>query len=201
MTGHLVLASIHANDAWRCCPRLLDMGVEPYQLAAAFRGAVAQRLVAPSARTCRAGRPRPSEAELGFIADHGLARADARVPGRRAARPAKGRVFKGALSIAEAFLADEALLRAIAERRPAARDRAAGSARLGLASMAADGLDKADARRDHAGGSDGRGPWPTLKAFAYVALEADGKRVRGQVTALANRPRSSACAGVRACRR
>ncbi|MBO9582481.1 MAG: Flp pilus assembly complex ATPase component TadA, partial [Sphingobium sp.] len=45
MTGHFVLASVHANDALSALPRLQDMGIEPYQLAAGFRGVVAQRLV------------------------------------------------------------------------------------------------------------------------------------------------------------
>ena len=140
MTGHLVLASIHANDALAVLPRLLDMGVEPYQLAAAFRGAVAQRLVRRLCPHCHeAGAP--SEAELAFAADQGLA-APLRTFRARGCPACKGVGFKGRAPIAEAFLTDEALLRAIADRRPAAEiGQLAG--KLGLRSMAADGLDKA----------------------------------------------------------
>ena len=45
LTGHLVLASIHSNDAASSFVRLLDLGLEPYMVATAVGGALAQRLV------------------------------------------------------------------------------------------------------------------------------------------------------------
>jgi general secretion pathway protein E len=45
LTGHLVLSSIHANDAAGSIIRLIDMGVEPFLVVSAVIGAVAQRLV------------------------------------------------------------------------------------------------------------------------------------------------------------
>jgi type IV pilus assembly protein PilB len=45
LTGHLVLATLHTNDAPGAMARLLDMGIEPYLLSGAVNGAVAQRLV------------------------------------------------------------------------------------------------------------------------------------------------------------
>ena len=140
MTGHLVLASIHANDALAVLPRLLDMGVEPYQLAAAFRGAVAQRLVRRLCPHCREPAA-PNEAELAFVANQGLA-APLRVFKPQGCPRCKGSGFRGRVPIAEAFLTNETLLRAIADRLSAAEiGRLARD--LGLASMAADGLDKA----------------------------------------------------------
>ena len=44
LTGHLVLATLHTNDAPGAVARLLDMGVEPYLLSSALNGVVAQRL-------------------------------------------------------------------------------------------------------------------------------------------------------------
>ena len=44
LTGHLVLATLHTNDAPGAVARLLDMGIEPYLLSSALNGAVAQRL-------------------------------------------------------------------------------------------------------------------------------------------------------------
>ncbi|SFJ79679.1 GspE/PulE family protein [Caulobacter sp. UNC279MFTsu5.1] len=140
MTGHLVLASIHANDALAVVPRLLDMGVEPYQLAAAFRGAVAQRLVRRLCPHCRQGGT-PTEAELAFVADQGLP-APMRTFQAQGCPACKGVGFRGRVPIAEAFLTNDALLRAVADRRPAA-EIARLAHELGLASMAADGLDKA----------------------------------------------------------
>ena len=45
LTGHLVLASIHSNDAASSVVRLLDLGVEPFLAAIGVIGALAQRLV------------------------------------------------------------------------------------------------------------------------------------------------------------
>ena len=45
MTGHLVLSTLHTNDAISTAARLIDMGAEPYLIAASLRGVVAQRLV------------------------------------------------------------------------------------------------------------------------------------------------------------
>ncbi len=44
LTGHLVLATLHTNDAPGAVARLLDMGIEPYLLSGALNGVVAQRL-------------------------------------------------------------------------------------------------------------------------------------------------------------
>lgn len=45
LTGHLVLSTLHTNDAVTAIPRLINMGVEPYLVAATLRGVIAQRLV------------------------------------------------------------------------------------------------------------------------------------------------------------
>jgi general secretion pathway protein E len=55
LTGHLVLATLHTNSAPAAVPRLVDMGVEPYLLAAVLRGVLAQRLVRRICRCCTGG--------------------------------------------------------------------------------------------------------------------------------------------------
>jgi CheY-like chemotaxis protein len=45
LTGHLVLSTLHTNDAPNAVTRLVDMGMEPYKIASALRGVVAQRLM------------------------------------------------------------------------------------------------------------------------------------------------------------
>lgn len=52
LTGHLVLSTLHTNDAVGAIYRLLDMGVAAYLLAAALRGVVAQRLVRQLCSRC-----------------------------------------------------------------------------------------------------------------------------------------------------
>ncbi len=53
LTGHLVFTTLHTNDAPGAVLRLVDMGVEPYLLAACLRGALAQRLVRQLCPKCR----------------------------------------------------------------------------------------------------------------------------------------------------
>lgn len=52
MTGHLVLATVHANDAVSAVPRLADMGLQFSAIAATLRGALAQRLVRKVCAAC-----------------------------------------------------------------------------------------------------------------------------------------------------
>mgnify|MGYP002247870537 CR=1 FL=1 len=52
LTGHLVLSTLHTNDAIGAVYRLLDMGIADYLLAAGLRGVLAQRLVRRPCRYC-----------------------------------------------------------------------------------------------------------------------------------------------------
>jgi type IV pilus assembly protein PilB len=54
LTGHLVLSTLHTNDAATTLPRLLDMGVEPFLVASTVNVAIAQRLVRQICTKCRA---------------------------------------------------------------------------------------------------------------------------------------------------
>jgi type IV pilus assembly protein PilB len=63
LTGHLVLATLHTNDAVGAVARLQDMAIEPYLLSAAMNGAVAQRLARSICPSC-ATRYYPTEKEL-----------------------------------------------------------------------------------------------------------------------------------------
>lgn len=63
LTGHLVLSTLHTNDAPSAITRLVDMGIEPYLLSSTVVGVVAQRLVRKICPDCK--RPyMPTEREL-----------------------------------------------------------------------------------------------------------------------------------------
>lgn len=53
LTGHLVLATLHTNDAASAVTRLIDMGIEPFLLGSSLRGVLAQRLVRRLCIHCR----------------------------------------------------------------------------------------------------------------------------------------------------
>lgn len=140
MTGHLVLASVHAGDAVRVIPRLQDMGVEPYQLAAALRGAAAQRLVRRLCVSCR--KPRALwPAERAFVEAVGVASPEEAWEAV-GCDDCSAVGFRGRLALIEAFACDEEIADAITYRKPVTV-----LARLvrgaGLQTIAVDGCRKA----------------------------------------------------------
>ncbi len=103
LTGHLVLSTLHTNDALAAVPRLRDLGVEPFLLAAALRLVAAQRLVRRLCAECK--EPHPQNDQL---ADRH------RVPGAMFCRavgcPAcHGRGYRGRLAIHEVIPAEKFL--------------------------------------------------------------------------------------------
>ncbi len=71
LTGHLVLATLHTNDAASAVTRIADMGVEPYLLSSSLLGVLAQRLVRTLCPACRVAAP-PSPGEAKLLAESGL---------------------------------------------------------------------------------------------------------------------------------
>ena len=57
ITGHLVLSTLHTNDAPSSVMRLVDMGVEPFMVATALKGVIAQRLVRRICPYCKEAIP------------------------------------------------------------------------------------------------------------------------------------------------
>ena len=76
LTGHLVLATLHTNDAASAITRLADMGVEPYLLASSLLGVLAQRLVRTLCPVCRV-RAQASDGEGRLLERVGLPPAQA----------------------------------------------------------------------------------------------------------------------------
>ena len=68
LTGHLVLATLHTNDAVSATTRLVDMGVEPYLLSSSLLGVLAQRLVRKLCAQCRV-RYQPSAADVAELGE------------------------------------------------------------------------------------------------------------------------------------
>lgn len=63
MTGHLVLSTMHANDAATTLPRLFDMGIEPFLISSTVNVVIAQRLVRTICPKCRASHTLTKEEE------------------------------------------------------------------------------------------------------------------------------------------
>ena len=71
LTGHLVLATLHTNDAASAVTRLIDMGVEPFLLSSSLRGVLAQRLVRKLCKAC-AGKGCEQCGHTGYLGRTGI---------------------------------------------------------------------------------------------------------------------------------
>jgi type IV pilus assembly protein PilB len=71
LTGHLVLSTLHTNDAPSTISRLMNMGIEPFLVATSVNLIQAQRLIRRVCKDCKQEHPTPPEAliEVGFSAD------------------------------------------------------------------------------------------------------------------------------------
>lgn len=67
LTGHLLLSTLHTNNAWGCITRLTDMGIHPYLLSETLAACVAQRLVRLLCPHCK----HPVTPPMEFLADIG----------------------------------------------------------------------------------------------------------------------------------
>ena len=71
LTGHLVLSTLHTNDAPSSITRLINIGVEPFLVGAALNGVLAQRLVRRICPDCRRSVPVPDDTRE-FLGVHGI---------------------------------------------------------------------------------------------------------------------------------
>ena len=119
LTGHLVLSTLHTNDAAGAVTRLVDMGVEPYLLAATLEAVLAQRLVRCVCRDCgAAAQPAPALLEqLG--PDAGLL-AGCEVARGRGCAACRQTGYRGRTGIFECLRVDEPLRELVLRRPPAA---------------------------------------------------------------------------------
>ncbi len=138
LTGHLVLSTLHTNNAAGTLMRLLDMGVETFLLASTLNAIVAQRLVRRLCESCReAYEPLPD-----MLAQLGLACVDApefwRSKGCDACRQTG---YHGRVSINEVLVMSDRIRQQILRRTDASElHRAAHEA--GMQPMIQDGIDK-----------------------------------------------------------
>jgi len=72
LTGHLVLSTLHTNDAAGAVTRLVDMGVQPFLVAATLEGILAQRLLRTICKNCRT----PYDPSLSILNQLGLSSSD-----------------------------------------------------------------------------------------------------------------------------
>jgi type II secretory ATPase GspE/PulE/Tfp pilus assembly ATPase PilB-like protein/CheY-like chemotaxis protein len=134
LTGHLVLSTLHTNDAPNTVTRLVDMGMEPYKIAPALRGIVAQRLMRRLCKKCRVQATEPVSERLqrfvppGITLYQGVGCAECSMTG-----------YRGRFSIVEVLTMNPDLERRVADGASAEKI-AEAARRAGMRSLWGSGL-------------------------------------------------------------
>ncbi|MEO7402552.1 MAG: type II secretion system ATPase GspE [Burkholderiales bacterium] len=135
LTGHLVLATLHTNDAVGAVTRLIDMGIEPFLLASSLLGVQAQRLVRRLCQECRKAGP-PTAADRAIL------------PASYGNRPVyhavgcptcKNTGYRGRTGIYELLVVDDEIRRVVHEGG-SERAMRAHAGRSGMLGMREDGM-------------------------------------------------------------
>ncbi len=139
LTGHLVFSTLHTNDAISASTRLINMGVEPYLVAAILRGVLAQRLVRKICPHCKES----------FTPDAATRAAVERVVGEVAelfrgagCSRCRGKGYAGRIGVFELYIPTDSALEAIASNWSLQELRAAVE-RTGFRCLRDDGIAKA----------------------------------------------------------
>ena len=152
LTGHIVLSTLHTNDAPTAIPRLTDLGVRPFLLANAINAIIAQRLVRKICPRC-AAETKPDAATVETIREvlKGLpTHAKESVPPEKewlfmhgaGCSRCNGTGFSGRIGIFEVLIINDELERLAMDRAPMSQLRQAAR-RTGMMTMEQDGLLKA----------------------------------------------------------
>jgi type IV pilus assembly protein PilB len=148
LTGHLVLSSLHTNDAPSAIPRLLDMKVLPFLLSSTINLIIAQRLVRRICTTCiESYEPMPAmialiEEQIKFSGNRGATIPKTLYRGR-GCKVCGNSGFIGQIGIYEAFVVNDSIRKLIADG--AQVDELRKKAILdGMITMFEDGLDKSE---------------------------------------------------------
>ncbi len=140
LTGHLVLSTLHTNDAPEAVTRLMDIGVEPYLISSSLIGVLAQRLVRTICPNCKA----PYEAEPKLLGELGEPFLQSKEPVTlyrgKGCKICKQSGYLGRMGIFELFLVNEKIKQLISERASTQRIRETAKEEMGMLSLREDGL-------------------------------------------------------------
>ena len=141
LTGHLVLSTLHTNDAPGAVTRLLDLGVATYLLSASLIAVLAQRLVRKICPNCKTEYEPPVSIKKVVEKDHGKIENFYRGVGCKKCRNTG---YAGRIAIQELFVPNEEIMEMINDRSSLKKLREKGL-QNGMISLHADGIEKVKA--------------------------------------------------------
>ncbi|MBL9079450.1 MAG: type II/IV secretion system protein [Planctomycetes bacterium] len=137
LTGHLVLATLHTNDAVSAVTRLINMGVEPYLIGAALRGVLSQRLLRCLCPTCR----EPATPSAAMVRRFGSL-PDGQYFKPRGCDACKGSGYAGRIGVYELLVVTDEFADLVS-RNPTLGELRKLAVQQGLMTLVSDGLRKA----------------------------------------------------------
>lgn len=146
MTGHLVLSTLHTNDAATAFPRLLDMGVEPFLIGSTVNVVIGQRLVRKIHESCRVSEDLDVTSLTKYLAKENLKKT---FGDKKKITLYKGKGcildhntgYSGRIGIFEVLIVDDEIRKAIVGKKDADIIRNI-AIKNGMKTMIEDGLDK-----------------------------------------------------------
>jgi type IV pilus assembly protein PilB len=138
LTGHLVLSTLHTNDAPSAVTRLVDMGVEPFLISASVIGCMAQRLARKICTNCKESYKPPVEAlqRVGIRVD-----GDVTLYRGRGCDVCRHTGYKGRIGLYELMIMNEEIQDLVVKRAPLSEVRNAALAN-GMKTLRMDGFEK-----------------------------------------------------------
>ncbi|HXC56385.1 MAG TPA: type II secretion system ATPase GspE [Rhizomicrobium sp.] len=137
LTGHLILSTLHTNDAPSAVTRLLDMGIEDYLLTSTISGVIAQRLVRTLCPHCR----KPYDAAPALLERLQIADGATTLYAAQGCERCNATGYAGRSSIVEVLVMSDAIRHLVLEHAEAGAIRRQAAAE-GMRSMHADGMAK-----------------------------------------------------------
>jgi type IV pilus assembly protein PilB len=142
LTGHLVLSTLHTNDAPEAISRLVDIGVEPYLISSTVIGVLAQRLIRTICPDCKT----PYQVDPNVMKDIGEEVAKLKKPltlyRGKGCKHCKQFGYRGRSGIYELLLVNEEIKKLISEKASTQVIREVGKKTAGLVPLRVDGLKK-----------------------------------------------------------
>jgi len=141
LTGHMVLSTLHTNDAPSAITRLIEMGIEPFLIASAIDCVVAQRLARTLCKHCKKRVMIPAE----VLRDHGFhAQFDLEAYEPIGCSRCGGSGYRGRIGLFEVMMVSDEI-RTLTLRRAPAKEIEAAAVASGMRRLREDGLDKVKA--------------------------------------------------------
>ncbi|HTB21156.1 MAG TPA: GspE/PulE family protein [bacterium] len=141
LTGHLVFATLHTNDASSAVSRLVEMGAEPYLVASALRCAISQRLVRNICTRCREPHELPPELVDKLTTADGPPPPGTQLWRGKGCNYCFGTGYRGRSVVSEMLVVDEAIRAKIGTKSSSAEIQAT-AVEAGMRPMYLDGVDK-----------------------------------------------------------